>query len=591
MTDEPIIIEKKPVAIPGIISVKELATILGLSVSAVITELMKNGILATINEEIDFDTASIIAGELGFEASLLEEKGSGEKPLDLEGLLALCEEEKLSGKKTESRAPIVTILGHVDHGKTTLLDTIRKASVASGEAGGITQHLGAYQVKRRGKYITFIDTPGHEAFAAMRKRGVSFADIAILVVAADDGVQPQTKEVISYLKEREFPVIVAINKIDKADANPAKIKQELADHGILIEEWGGKILCSEISAKQNIGIDKLLENILLVAEVEEYAADPKRDGLAIVLESHLDPQKGPVATTLVRTGTLKVGQDIVSGSAFGRIRHMEDYTGKSIETAGPSVPATIFGFHDAPTVNDVISVASGKVSARARSRQVVAHAKLAGAGSEEGEEGQKKLCYVLKSDVQGSLEAIEQILSSIQSDEAAFEEVASGVGAITESDIRLAESAGAVVFGFNVEPTAVAKRIAEKSATPIETFSIIYKLVDRAKERLSDLLPPEIIRTDYGRLSVLAIFKTGKRDQILGGRVAEGKMVKGALFEVKRGSEIIGQGKMGNLQQNKENAEEVGQGNECGLVFEGNVKVEQGDTLIAYKEESKRRTL
>lgn len=589
--DETTIEEKKPVEIPAIVSVKEFSELLGLPVSRVITELMKNGVLATINEEIDFDTASIIGGELGFEASLREEKGSGEKPLDLEGLLVLCEEEKKSEKKLEPRAPIVTILGHVDHGKTTLLDTIRKASVASGEAGGITQHLGAYQVKKRGKHITFIDTPGHEAFAAMRRRGVSFADIAILVVAADDGVQPQTKEVISYLKEREFPVIVAINKIDKPDANPAKIKQELAEHDILIEEWGGKVLCSEISAKQNIGIDKLLDNILLVAEVEEYAADAKRDGLAIVLESHLDPQKGPVATTLVRTGTLKVGQDIVSGSAFGRIRHMEDYTGKSIEAAGPSVPATIFGFHDAPAVNDVVSVASGKVAARARSRQVVAHGKMAATETGETENTQKKLCYVLKADVQGSLEAIGQILSSIQSDEAAFEEIASGVGAITESDIRLAESAGAMVFGFNVEPTAVAKRIAEKSGTTIETFNIIYKLVDRAKERLSDLLPPEIIRTDHGRLSVLAVFKTGKRDQILGGRVAEGKMVKGALLEVKRGSEIIGQGKMGNLQQNKENAEEVGQGNECGLVFEGNMKVEQGDTLIAYKEESKRRSL
>ena len=583
--------ESKPVSIPAIVSVKELAEFLGLPVSRVITELMKNGILATINEEIDFDTASIIASDLGFEASLLTEKGSGEKPLDLEGLLALCEEEIHSGKKLELRAPIVTILGHVDHGKTTLLDTIRKASVASGEAGGITQHLGAYQVKRRGKYITFIDTPGHEAFAAMRKRGVSFADIAILVVAADDGVQPQTKEVISYLKEREFPVIVAINKIDKGDANPAKIKQELAENDILIEEWGGKILCSEISTKQNIGIDKLLENILLVAEVEEYAADPKRDGFAIVLESHLDPQKGPVATTLVRTGTLKVGQDIVSGSAFGRIRRMEDYTGKSIETAGPSVPATIYGFHDAPQVNDVVSVESGKIAARARSRQVVAHGKIAGSNAEDAESDQKKLCYVLKADVQGSLEAIGQILSSIQSDEAAFEEIASGVGAITESDIRLAESAGAMIFGFNVEPTSVAKRIAEKSGVPIETFNIIYKLVDRAKERLSDLLPPEIIRTDYGRLSVLAVFKTGKRDQILGGRVAEGKMIKGSLFEVKRGGEIVGQGKMGNLQQNKENAEEVGQGNECGLVFEGNVKVEVGDILVAYREESKKRTL
>ncbi len=583
---------EKTVAIPDIITVKAFSELLGLPVSQVITELMKNGILATINEEIDFETASIIAADLGFEATLAEEKGSGEKALDLEELLALCEEEKKSDKRLETRPPIVTILGHVDHGKTTLLDTIRKTSVATGEAGGITQHLGSYQVKRRGKYITFIDTPGHEAFAAMRKRGVSIADIAILVVAADDGVRPQTKEVITYLKERGLPVIVAINKIDKPDANPARVKQELAEQDILIEEWGGKVLSNEISAKQNIGIDKLLESILLINEVEEYSADPKRDGLAVVLESNLDPQKGPVATALVRTGTLKVGQDIVAGSAFGRIRRMEDYTGRSIESAGPSTPVIIYGFHDNPQVNDVVQVASGKASARTRSRQAIVSVKSSGKSAGEEEEGaQKKLRYVIKSDVQGSLEAIEQILASIQSDEAAFEEIASGVGHITESDVKLAESAGAVVFGFNVEPTAVARRIAEKSGVPIETFNIIYKLVDRAKERLADLLPPEIIRTDYGRLSVLAVFKTGKRDQILGGRVSEGKMVKGALLEIKRGDEIVGQGKMGNLQQNKENAEEVGQGNECGLVFEGSERVAVGDTLIAYKEESKRRSL
>lgn len=583
---------EKTVAIPDIVTVKAFSELLELPVSQVITELMKNGILATINEEIDFETASIIAADLGFEATLAEEKGSGEKALDLEELLALCEEEKKSDKRLETRPPIVTILGHVDHGKTTLLDTIRKTSVATGEAGGITQHLGSYQVKRRGKYITFIDTPGHEAFAAMRKRGVSIADIAILVVAADDGVRPQTKEVITYLKERGLPVIVAINKIDKPDANPARVKQELAEQDILIEEWGGKVLSTEISAKQNIGIDKLLESILLINEVEEYSADPKRDGLAVVLESNLDPQKGPVATALVRTGTLKVGQDIVAGSAFGRIRRMEDYTGRSIESAGPSTPVIIYGFHDNPQVNDVVQVASGKASARTRSRQAIVSVKSSGKSSGEEEEGaQKKLRYVIKSDVQGSLEAIEQILTSIQSDEAAFEEIASGVGHITESDVKLAESAGAVVFGFNVEPTAVARRIAEKSGVPIETFSIIYKLVDRAKERLADLLPPEIIRTDYGRISILAVFKTGKRDQILGGRVSEGKMVKGALLEIKRGDEIVGSGKMGNLQQNKENAEEVGQGNECGFVFEGSERVAAGDTLIAYKEESKRRTL
>ncbi|NTW29770.1 MAG: translation initiation factor IF-2 [Candidatus Moranbacteria bacterium] len=579
----------KPVAIPTTITVKDFSDQLELPVGRVITELMKNGILATINEEIDFETASVIASDLGFEAVAAEEAGSGDKPLDLEGLLALCSAEKESDRKLPARAPIVTILGHVDHGKTTLLDTLRKASVASGEAGGITQHLGTYQVKKRGKLITFIDTPGHEAFSAMRKRGVSIADIAILVVAADDGIQKQTKEVITYLKERGLPVIVAINKIDKPDANIPRVKQELAENDILIEEYGGKILSSEISAKQNIGIDSLLENIVLLTDVEEFVADPKRDGLAVVLEAHLDKQKGPVATVLVRTGTLKVGQDVIAGSAFGRIRRMEDYTGKSIEIATPSVPAVIYGFHDAPQTNDVVQVASGKSAARSRSQAIVTAKGFK--SKTEGEDARKKLSYILKADVQGSLEAIGQILGTIVSDEVALEEISSDVGAVTESDVKMAAGAGAAIFAFNVEPTPVAKRLAEKNGVSIETFNIIYKLVDRAKERLADLLPPETVRTDHGLLSVLAVFKTGKRDQIIGGRVSEGKILRNSLIEIRRGGETIGQGKLLNLQQNKQNVDEVGQGNECGLVFEGGEKVQVGDTLACYKEETRRRTL
>jgi translation initiation factor IF-2 len=577
------------VAIPTTITVKEFSDRLDLPVGRVITELMKNGILATINEEIDFETASVIASDLGFEATLAEVAGSGDKPLDLEGLLTLCDKEKESDRKLPSRAPIVTILGHVDHGKTTLLDTLRKASVASGEAGGITQHLGTYQVRKRGKLITFIDTPGHEAFSAMRKRGVSIADIAILVVAADDGIQKQTKEVITYLKERGLPVIVAINKIDKPDANISRVKQELAENDILVEEYGGKILCSEISAKQNIGIDSLLENIILLTDVEEFVADAKRDGLAVVLEAHLDKQKGPVATVLVRTGTLKVGQDIIAGSAFGRIRRMEDYTGKSLETAAPSVPAVIYGFHDAPQTNDVVQVASGKSSARARSQAIVSAKGFK--SKAEGEDERKKLSYIIKADVQGSLEAIGQILGTITSDEVTLEELSSDVGAVTESDVKMAAGAGAVIFAFNVEPTPVAKRLAEKQSVSIETFNIIYKLVDRAKERLADLLPPETVRTDLGTLTVLAVFKTGKRDQIVGGRVSEGKILRNSLIEVRRNSEVIGQGKLLNLQQNKQNVDEVGQGNECGLVFEGGEKVLAGDALSCYKEETRRRTL
>lgn len=581
------------VQLPSSVTVKKLAELLSVPVASVITELMKNGILATINEEIDFDTASVIASDLGFETKAAEE-AILEGQLTLEGLNKILVEEKHSGKNLTPRPPIVTILGHVDHGKTTLLDTIRKASVAAGEAGGITQHISAYQAKKHKQLITFIDTPGHEAFAAMRKRGLSIADIAILVVAADDGVRPQTKEVIEYLKEHKLPVIVAINKIDKPEAKPDRVKQELAEHGVLFEEWGGETMCTEISAKSNINIDKLLDNILLLSEVEDFRADQKRDGFAVILESHLDPQKGPVATALVRTGTLKVGQDVVAGGAFGRIRRIEDFTGKSLLQAGPSTPATLYGFNTTPQTNDVVQVVGGKGLARLRSKEALlkdsSKSKVGKIQTDEEKE-MKRLCVVLKADVQGSLEAIEQILGTIQSSEVALEIIDSGVGSITESDVRTAESAHALLIGFSSEPTSVAKRLAETSKVEIVTYNIIYKLVDAIKERLAALLPPEIIRTDSGRLSVLALFKTGKRDMIIGGRVSEGKLLRGSLIEIKRGDEIIGKGSMQNLQQNKQNVDEVGQGNECGVVFEGSTKIAVGDTLICYKEEEKKRAL
>jgi translation initiation factor IF-2 len=588
---------KKTIKIPPIVSVKKFAEILNVSISDAIKELMKNGIMATINEEIDFETASIIAQDLGFETEQDLDISDGEI-ITLEKLIDICKKEKEAGKNLQDRAPIVTILGHVDHGKTTLLDTIRKTSVAAKELGGITQHISAYQVRKRGETITFVDTPGHEAFSAMRERGVSIADIAILVVAADDGVRPQTKEVIKYLKEKKIPTLIAINKIDKPEANTQRVKQELAENEIMVEEWGGNYMSVEISAKNNTGIDDLLERILLLAEVEDLRADAKRDGLAVVLESNLDPKKGPISTVLIKTGTLKVGQDITAGHTYGRIKRIEDFSGKSIESASPSTPAIIIGLNTTPNVNDIVQVASKKSISKIKSEKTAE--KISGAKKDTSKQNLykiidnekiKKLNVIIKSDVQGSLEAIEQILSTLKSDEVAIEYVASGVGNITESDVKIAGSSDAMILGFNVSATAVAKRMAASEKVEIKTFGIIYELVEEVRSKLSDLLPPEIVRTDFGKMKVLAIFKNGKHDMIVGGRIIEGKAIKGVDVEIKRESEIVGKGKLINLQQNMKNTEEVKQGNECGITFEGSTKIKEGDALLFFKEEEVKRKI
>ena len=588
---------QKIASIPPIVSVKKFADILKMPVSEVIKELMENGIMATINEEIDFETASIIAQDLGFTTEQDLDISDGEI-ITLEKLIDICKKEKEAGKNLQERAPIVTILGHVDHGKTTLLDTIRKTSVAAKELGGITQHISAYQARKRGKIITFVDTPGNEAFSAMRERGVSIADIAILVVAADDGVRPQTKEVIKYLKERKIPTLIAINKIDKPEANAQRVKQELAENEIMVEDWGGKYMSVEISAKNNIGIDDLLERVLLLAEVEDLKADAKRDGLAVVLESNLDPKKGPVSTVLVKTGTLKVGQDITAGHTYGRIKRIEDFSGKSIESASPSTPAIIIGLNTTPNVNDIVQVASKKSISKIKSEKTAE--KISGTKKDASKQNLfksidnekiKKLNIIIKSDVQGSLEAIEQILSTLKSDEVAIEYVAMGVGNITESDVKVAGSSNAIIMGFNVNATSVAKRMAENSGVEVKTFGIIYELVEDVRSKLSDLLPPEIIRTDFGKLKVLAIFKTGKHDMIIGGRIIEGKAIKSVNIEVQRDGEIIGTGKLTNLQQNMKDTDEVKQGNECGITFDGNIKIKEGDILKFFKEEDVKRKI
>lgn len=585
--------EEKKVKIPATVTVKDFASILDLPVTEVISELMKNQIMATINEEIDFDTAALISAELGYEAEEDLEIADDET-ITLERLLEICEKEKQSEKKFPSRPPIVTILGHVDHGKTTLLDTIRQTSVASGEAGGITQHIRAYQVKKKGKTLTFIDTPGHEAFAAMRERGVSLADIAILVVAADDGVRPQTKEVIKYLKDKNIPTLVAINKVDKPNANVNRVKQELAEHDIMIEEWGGKVICNEISAKNKIGINDLLESVLLLAEVEDLRSDDKRDGLAVVLESHKDPQKGPVATVVVKTGTIKVGQDVTVGKTYGRIRRLEDYNGRSIEKAGPSMPVVVFGLSDTVETNSVIQVANAKRSARLKSEEMAN--RLVGGKrnvkSISDNNTNNQLNIIVKADVQGSIEAIEQVLGTIPQGKVSINYVNVGVGNVTESDVQMAESSEAIIYGFNVSTSPVAKRMAENKKVEIDSYTVIYKLVEDIREKLIDMLPEEIERTDLGQLEILGIFRTEKDKMIIGGRVIEGKILsKYVKLEILRGEKSVGKGDLLNLQHNKVDVDEVKKDQECGITFSCDFKVKVGDVAHIYQEVVKDRSL
>ncbi len=590
---------KAKVKIPSLVTVKKFAELLGVPVTDVIKELMKNKILAAINDEIDYDTAAVIASDLGFETEEDLEAGAA-GAMTLEQLDEILKKEKESGPASAGlrhRPPVVTILGHVDHGKTTLLDTIRKTSVVEKEAGGITQHIRAYQVKKKGEIITFVDTPGHEAFSAMRERGVSLADIAILVVAADDGVRPQTEEVISYLKEKKIPMVVAINKIDKPNANVQKVKQELADREILIEEWGGNVVSAEISAKQNIGIDELLDMVLLVAEVEDLRADYRRLPLGVVIESHLDPQKGHMVTVLVRTGTLKEGQDAVVGTIAGRVRRLEDFKGRQLKAAEPSTPVTVIGLNQSPNVNDVLQGVADLKSAKAMEKDL-----RAGGGTAKKLDSQsmlksiedqniKKLNIILKTDVQGSLEAIDQILATIKSEEVGINYIKQGVGDITESDVKLAQTSGGLIFGFNSRPTTVAKRLADMSNVEIKSYRVIYELVEDIKKRLEGMLGEEIIRMDLGKLEVLAVFKTGKGDMIVGGRVTSGKMVNGENIEVIREEKSLGRGKLSNLQQNKINVDEVKEGNECGITFIGETKIKEGDVLVCFHEEVKKKTL
>ncbi|MFO0702498.1 MAG: translation initiation factor IF-2 [Candidatus Andersenbacteria bacterium] len=583
------------IKIPARVTVKAFAERLDLSVSEVITELLKNGIVANLNESIDFETAAIISEDLGVKVEKSEEteqRSTKLSPKQLRELLVEKDERQL-----KPRPPIVVITGHVDHGKTTLLDALREANVAAGEAGGITQHIGAYQVVKKGKKITFLDTPGHEAFSAMRQRGTSVTDIAVLVVAANDGVKPQTIEAINFAKAAGIPIVVAINKIDLPDADPTRVKKELSEVGVLTEEWGGDTVAVEISAKQHKNLDKLLEMLLLVADVQELRANPHRPAIGTVLESHVDKQEGPVATVLVLAGTLNVNDQISVGSTSGTIRKLSDFKGDKVERALPADPVQVFGLAQAPEAGDVLMVEISKRVAKEKVKQLKELDKLrkmsqsSADRAAEQDESVLKLPVIIKADVQGSLEAVVETLRSVGTKEVVAAFVRTGVGDVTESDVLTAQATHAVVLGFNVKTAPVAKRIAEKEHVEVEEYKVIYDLVEATKKRMAALLPTEHIRTDLGTLRLLAIFRTGKGEMIVGGKITSGVAVRGMHVEVLRNDEIIGKGKVTDLQQAKKRAEEVKTGIEAGVTFAGPIKLRVGDILKFYKEEERARTL
>lgn len=573
----------KKILIPSVVQVKDLAERMRVPVVEVIKKLMANGVMATINEEIDFETAAILASDFGVECE--EEKEEINK-LKTEGLRKVLQEEfAKSGKNLKPRPPIITVMGHVDHGKTKLLDNIRKTNVMEQEAGGITQHIGAYQAKQKGKLITFLDTPGHEAFFAMRERGAKVTDIVVLVVAADDGVKPQTIEAIKHAKKANAPILVAINKIDKPEADPQRVKKELSDHGLVPEEWGGETICVEISAKFNKNLDKLLEAILLLAEMQEVKANPGVKAIGTIIESKVDAKRGVVATVLIQNGTLKLGEAVTCGSTFGVIRAMENFQGKKIDHAKPSAPVRILGLESQPEVGDILQAEENKEKAKEKIMRLkkvsLRHIKTL----KKENKKVKKLNIILVTDVQGSFEAILNELSKIESETIEPQVLEYKAGKITESDVMMAAGSQAIIYGFNTLPTPVAQRIAEEKKVKIKSFDIIYKLFDDIKKELNALVEPEIRKFILGKLKVLAIFRTERGRIVFGGEVIKGKLQKGLKADILRNEEKVSSGEITSLQQNKINVEEIKEGKQCGLEFRGEGKIKEGDILVAYKEE------
>lgn len=573
------------VMIPDEIVVSELATRLKATVSDVIKKLIGLGVMANQNQTIDFDTAALVAEELGA-------KVEHEVVVTIEERLIVDEEDK--PEDLVPRDPVVVVMGHVDHGKTSLLDRIRHANVTATEAGGITQHIGAYRVSVNGREITFLDTPGHEAFTAMRLRGAMVTDIAILVVAADDGIMPQTVEAISHAKAAGVSIIVAINKIDKEGANPDRIMQQLTEHELVPEEWGGDVICVPVSAKMGQGIDDLLENVILTADVLELKANPNRLAKGSIIEARLDKGRGPVATVLVQNGTLRLGDVIIAGTAVGRVRTMTDDKGRAVKTAGPSVPVEITGLADVPSAGDVFNAVADEKLARELVEQRKQEAKeevfkqyqkvtLDNLFSQISEGEVKELPIIVKADVQGSVEAVKQSLEKISNDEVKVKVIHGGVGAISESDVMLATASNAIIVGFNVRPDPVAKENAEREGVDLRTYRVIYDAIEEIQTAMKGMLAPKFVETDTARVEVRQVYKISGVGSVAGCYVVSGKISRNDLVRVVRDGIVISEDKMSSLKRFKDNVKDVAAGFECGITLEKFNDFKEGDIFEAYQ--------
>jgi len=586
--------ELKRIEITEFTTVRDLAKLLEVSPIDVIKELMNNGVMATINQQIDFDTAAIVAGELGFDAHLPEPEEQAAVEEVTQPLMArlLADEDP---QNLMLRPPVITILGHVDHGKTSLLDVIRNTNVQEQEAGGITQHIGAYQIEYNGQTLTFLDTPGHEAFTAMRARGAQGADIAVLVVAADDGVMPQTREAISHARAAHVPIIAALNKIDKSNANIDHVKQQLSDEGLVVEDWGGETMCVPVSAKMKTGIEELLDSIVLVSEIQEFKANPNRPAVGVVLESQMDRTRGPKATILIQNGTLNMGDSFVVAHVYGHVRAMFNHRGQRIRSATPSTPVQILGLSDIPDAGDRFEVVANDKVGRHMAARLAAEQQE---GPEEAQEltleslfaqyqaGQaKELNIILKVDVQGSMEPIVNSIEDLSTDDIKVNVIHKGTGNINESDLMLAVASRAIVIGFNVVSDTAARRQAEAEGVDIRLYNIIYDIVDDVQKALKGLLDPTYVDVVTGKAEIRTLFTISKVGQVAGCVITDGVIERNSRARVLRGGEQVHDGHISTLKRFQEDVREVRTGFECGITLEGFQALQPGDIIQAYSKE------